>query len=411
METKTKFFWKNFWLRYRLVNGRREDVEGIIIEGACTETTVKFDFIKGWIESGAKTEEFLLQESGKLLCRKPIISWIFYILSGAQEIEVDEWDEYSRFPYEKSWQAKHSLNEIPVVDYLFQAVFQGLVISGVNLEDKFQKSSVFLSHDIDTIHGFTTEFKHLIKSQMFKPLFRLVKKYLQGYDAWNTIQSLMKIEQKFGFKSTFFFLAEHKFYKGVRNADYKLSDPYIQYCLRELNSKKFTVGLHGALNSFRAPEYLKTQLKQLNPPSTIHRFHFLHFQLNRMVLALREAGIKIDCSLGWASACGFRMGTAKPFYLFDHTAKETTEIIEIPFQIMDATLANAKYGNYSPSEAEEVTLGIISQIEKVNGVVGLIWHNNYFSDYSLRPWKTLYIKLLEHFKDKNIQCFDLKDLR
>ncbi|NJM16655.1 MAG: hypothetical protein HC896_15980 [Bacteroidales bacterium] len=110
-------------------------------------------------------------------------------------------------------------------------------------------------------------------------------------------------------------------------------------------------------------------------------------------------GIKEDYTMGYAGAPGFRAGTCRPFYFFDLTENKETELLVVPFQVMDGTLRN--YMKSSPEESIKIIKQLIDKVAEVGGTFVSLWHNESLSEWG--PWKgwtQVYEEMLEHAYEK-----------
>ena len=133
-----------------------------------------------------------------------------------------------------------------------------------------------------------------------------------------------------------------------------------------------------------------------------NRYHFLMYDSYLSPSVLSESGLKYDSSLGFAESIGFRNAYCLPFYLFDIKNCRSTDIIEIPLNVMDVSFGK-KYMDITKEEALNKTCHIIDEIEKFNGCFTLLWHNTYFSEYKYEGWKDIYFRIVEHCSGKDAQ--------
>jgi hypothetical protein len=113
---------------------------------------------------------------------------------------------------------------------------------------------------------------------------------------------------------------------------------------------------------------------------------------------LAKAGFKYDTTFGYNDMVGFRNGICHPFKPFNLNSNKEIDILEIPLIIMDGALFNSVK---SFGEAWEIANRLINTVEKYNGVITLVWHNNNFNCAFRTNGVKFYEKILKYCYDKN----------
>ena len=104
-----------------------------------------------------KHETLFYLDDNNMIFAHDYLKSSFYLLSGMQEIESDKKDFIGRFPFSESIQKKLNCVTIPVVNYYFEIIIQGLELfcshHKINFKRKrlFDNFGFFLSHDVDQI--------------------------------------------------------------------------------------------------------------------------------------------------------------------------------------------------------------------------------------------------------------------
>ena len=106
---------------------------------------------------------------------------------------------------------------------------------------------------------------------------------------------------------------------------------------------------------------------------TKSRQHFLRLKFPDTYRQLLNAGILEDYTMGYASNPGFRAGICTPYFFYDLKKETTTNLVILPFQIMDVTLKD--YMKLSPAEALKEIEMLMMEVKQVNGTFVSIWHN------------------------------------
>jgi len=294
-------------------------------------------------------------------------------------------DEHGRFP---SSAVKHNKIEEPEVSkYLIRKGTKYHYPHG-------KKFAVCLTHDIDRV-DYPIYFglpKALLKGE----IKRACRMFLRAkYNlAWNFDQ-ILKIEKEYNAKSSFYFLAIEE---GDRDFSYNIER--MEDVLKMIVSKGSEIGLHGGYDSYNSLDKLKREKDKLEnvlgKEIVGYRNHFLRFKVPVTWELLEEAGFKYDTTFGYAKCVGFRNGMCHPFIPFNLKTKRYIDLLEIPLVVMDSTFI--AHMNLSPSAAWEVIKKLIDTIEKLDGVITILWHNIY---YVLGGWDELYCKILDYCSKKN----------
>ncbi len=350
-----------------------------------------------------------------------LISSAFFLLSGKQETANFIPDSYGRFPYAESVQYKLNIPHIPVVNYYFEWIIQGIEKFGelnrIEVKRKISKApfTFALSHDIDRIDRYDRfyvayHFKELLgiektdktKYNALKDLAICTFEWVKGKkrkNPWWNFKEITDIENKLGIKSAFYFLPNHN-YKV--DAFYSLEEPRVIMLMNSLINNGFEVGMHGAMASANDEQVLKGQIQRLNKllhePISGNRQHNLSFKYHDTLKYLQSAGVKYDTTLGFAEHEGFRNSYCHPFKPFDFDNNEMLDIWEIPLVVMDATLF--KYQKYSFEQANKAIDNLIVEIEKFGGVFSLLWHNSYYDNEVMPGIIEFYENMLERVMNK-----------
>jgi len=347
------------------------------------------------------TKEILSFKNGKAIINYDIVASTFYFLSGWNELVNPDKDEFGRIRFGNSIIKELNIIRIPVVNYYFDILSAAIATVNKNVKISLwneSKFSICLTHDIDTCNSAWLEgsFSELKKKRIFS-IPKLLFKRLMGKDDWFNFDKITQIENQFNCSSSFYFLPKKGKTGSWKNADYNIKRESMQAIIKLLINKGYEIGVHGSFGTHTNIEKLKTDIQNINQPSTVgNRFHFLMFDPLKTAGVLEECNIKYDSSLCFAEHIGFRRATCFPFFLYNFEKDCISEVIEIPLIVMDATLANKKYMGLTHEESLIRIFEIINEIKKFNGVFTLLWHNTFFSDYKYTGWKEVYIKILDY---------------
>ena len=349
------------------------------------------------------------------------ISSAFYLLSAYQETNSARLDKYGRFPFSESVQAKLEVSRLPLVNYYFDFIAEGIAAYCSKKGIRFEKRSVLpkmaflLTHDVDVIDTYT--FHDLVFKT--KQLFGLAKSkygfrkrleffikytvsYLSLFNRKNShwdFDYLLGEAKKREFKSVFFFLN-----KDVKHQDsyYEFGEERMLSLFKELVANGAEIGLHGSTGSVDSQHILNSHLASLKENSNydvkgIRQHRLIHKQVKTARMQ-EKAGFLYDASLGFAEAIGFRNSFCLPFKLYDHEKDEMIDLWHIPLNVMDATLYMYSGDGVNLNEIEE----LIAECKRFGGVFSLLWHNGNFDQENYPEGKRVFEGILDRVKSLDV---------
>lgn len=298
-------------------------------------------------------------------------------------------DQYDRFPYYASKtrdifkpKASQYLNEHGYsIEYLNNAPF-----------------AVCLTHDIDSVYqsipskGLNTlqYLKHGKLTDVFHSIAQMRSKKLPLCN----FSAIMDLEERYGAKSTFFFMAESP---GERDYSYTIED--LEPEIGNIIDRKWEVGLHGGHMAYLNAEMMKGKKERLekvtHKPVLGYRNHYLRFKIPDTWEQLSKAGFQYDTTLGYADCAGFRNGMCHPFRPFNLNTNHEIDILEIPLIVMDGTL-DQTYMRLDGKCKWKLVKTLIDRVAGCHGVFTLLWHNTYMDGGNLE----LYEKILAYCDER-----------
>ncbi len=239
---------------------------------------------------------------------------------------------------------------------------------------------------------------------------------LHCYERW------LEVEDRFGAHSTFFFWPGWKAVGKHHLSDcpYDMEDQVVyagECCtvaemIREIDRRGWEIGLHPSWFSFDDGDEMKRQKaaleKTVGHEVVSVRQHNLHYDIRVTPRVHAEAGLLYDSTLGFNDNIGFRFGTCYPWRLYDLQAEVELPIVEVPLIIQDGAMLNpAKGMRLDEDTAFRYVMQITAAVERVGGVLTLLWHPNNIPKPS---WWNLYLRTLELLSSKRAWFCSLQQL-
>lgn len=330
----------------------------------------------------------LEREPGRCHINADLISAAFYLLSGWQEYFSDARDRHGRFPYAASVQQRYGFVALPVVNYYFDVLRTAVEhVTGQSLRPRRWAAgapfAAFISHDIDELRSsWKAPAKADLQAGRLLRFGQRLWRRLTQPDAWDNLETVAATVAEYGAKSTFFILPEHRpGADGTPNADYRI-DRQLWQRFHRLAASGSELALHGSIGT--ATDFARLSAEQeetLAEPAQGIRFHYLRWEPRQtppQLEALAIAGLRYDSTLGFAEHYGFRHSYCLPFYPFDFSRGQAHSFLEIPLQVMDATLHHPNYLQLRADDILPTLQPMLAEVEKFGGVASILWHNDHF---------------------------------
>ncbi|MBL7942011.1 MAG: hypothetical protein JNM00_04560 [Flavobacteriales bacterium] len=256
-----------------------------------------------------------------------------------------------------------------------------------------------MSHDIDLVYGAVWDDGRVaLRRGRVDLAMKLVFNAVLQRPDWINMDKIMQIETEFGLRSVFFWLANRgKINAREVNADYSILHPRIRREMAEVNRRGFENGIHKSIGR----ESLSAEMDKFPHKPMANRQHYLKFRIPDLYHQCDEAGIAVDCSLGFAEQPGFRNSCGLPFRPFDLTADRAYRVTEVPLHMMDFT-----YFKYKGLTANAAQQEIIDFFEKHrhNALLSVLWHNTFFSSVQYRDYPGVYTALLAWLHEQRFEA-------
>lgn len=318
---------------------------------------------------------------------------IWDLFTRKEEYHPNKLDEHGRFFFSEDNLRNASIPEVS----------RYLVENGMKVEFPENKAfAVCLTHDMDDIypplsHSLMSSFCCL-KSLDCRGLATSSLWKFKGheYSPYINFSEIMDLEEDFGAKSSFYFIASREDPVRFR---YDIED--LENRLGEISDRGWEAGLHGGYYSYDNFESLKNEKerleKVLGKKVLGFRNHYLRFKTPETWELLADAGFGYDSTFGYSESVGFRNGMCHPFKPYNLKKESEINILEIPLTVMDVALFKAS-GSFE--EAWRCTKDLIDTTARFNGVITLLWHNFVFGCGFRKDWVKLYKKTLQYCSDR-----------
>lgn len=332
------------------------------------------------------------------------IGQLFFALSRYEEYLPQEKDIHGRIS------GKGKVYKTPFVDEWILKFQEELKSKFPALEFKKRQFEMVLTCDVDQVwkyknKGFARTYGPFLRDLMKLNLneFNTRKNVISGkliddFDTFELFQDLTsrpspaseQAQRNENFRMIFFWLMADY---GKFDKNNPVNNSFFQNKIKEI-SEWAEIGIHPSYASNSNTGKLKIEIERLEKISgqtiTKSRQHYIQLNLPETYQNLIEQGIEQDYTMAYADETGFRAGTCTPFFWYDLTKEEKTNLKIHSFCAMDVTLRN--YMKLSPEQTSAELFRLKTEIQKVNGQMITLFHNSNFNG-EWNGWK----KLLEDF--------------
>ncbi len=331
-----------------------------------------------------------------------IFSSVFYFISRYEEWQHFEKDLHERFELTESILFKNKFHLKPVVEIWIEEL--KLAIVNLNHDIIFPKKEfkTIATIDVDNLYAYKSKglirtigagFKDLLRFDFTNLNRRIAVVAKNAVDPFDIYESFSRfcLEKKVDLIYFFLFKTGNEFDRTVNPE----SDSFTKV-FETIKKNKAFIGLHPSYYSFNNVKVLMDEVsnfsEKLNSKVKLSRQHYLRYNIKVTPNLLLNSNILADFSMGFASGAGFRAGTSEPFYYYDLSAEEKTELLMVPFCAMDG--AYFVYNKITSEEAYASLLKIREEIKKVNGLFITVFHERTFAQHLYPGFGEMYKKLL-----------------
>lgn len=343
-------------------------------------------------------EPLIENYSGYTTIHYDIFGLLFWVLNRIEEIGQINLDQHNRFHAKASHAYRYGYLERPVLDewlYILGQVFKKQWAS-IKLRDHSFKINV--SHDVDypsrysfqswsgILRGIASNvlIRRDFKSAVIAPWVRLrSRNTINSYDPANTFDWIMDISDRYGLKSAFFFICGRT--EPSFDSNYEPEHPAIRALISHINKRGHEIGLHPSYNTYKSEKHIIAELNRLHRVADEAqiiqeqwggRMHYLRWEHPTTLVALNNAGISYDTTLGYADQPGFRCGTCFEYPAFNPVTGKLLSLRIRPLIVMETTILSNEYLGLGTSDYAFKKIDKLKQSSRaVNGIFTLLWHN------------------------------------
>jgi hypothetical protein len=324
----------------------------------------------------------------------------FYLLSRYEEYLPHTTDSYGRFDHTYSLAYRQGFLNIPLVNTWILDFARELKTKIPGTVFNFPTFTFLPTYDIDIAFsyrnkGLIRNIGGFVKSPSIERIRVLARMKEDPYDCYDYLDEL---HDKHQLHPIYFFLAA-----TTRNEYDKNISPYshAMWQLVKRHARKYRIGVHPSWKSNENVSITSKEKKIIesagNTTVLDSRQHYIKFSMPDSFLALLEAGIKNDFSMGYGSINGFRASVASSFFWFNLKENQQTELRIHPFCYMDANSYFEQ--NFSAEQAYRELENYADTCKKVNGLFITIFHNNILGrEDKFKGWREMYTHFISQIQ-------------
>ncbi len=337
---------------------------------------------------------------------------------GNLALEQQAYDIHDRLLAEASVQERLGVREIPIVNaYLLLLrhwLEQRLGIPAQSRLPQGKKCVIVLSHDVDNpldpgdprhevwLAGLALAKRRRrpFTTQLLNTLIRTRDRMKNSRDRHWVFKEIMRAEDRYGFRSTFFFASTSCVAGHPLDVAYDIRTPRFRSLMRELPENGWEVGLHASYCARESSTTLrleKTKLEQVaarEVKGTRHHFWHLARPFWSTLQDHEVAGLSYDTSIAFNEQPGYRIGIASTFQPWNPDLQCAIHTVQIPTVAMDGAFF------YHPGQTTAAVLsrmqGLLDTLKKYEGIAAIDWHEytSYPASTRFRVWGETYLELL-----------------
>ncbi|HWY10516.1 MAG TPA: polysaccharide deacetylase family protein [Bacteroidia bacterium] len=332
-----------------------------------------------------------------------ILAASFWLLTRYEEYLPFKQDKYNRFDVKNSLAFQYDFIEVPLVNLWIEQFKKLLIIKFPGLKFKQHKFSYISTIDIDNAYKFKYKgvmreaggYLKSIVTRNFQEIKERTAVILNKKpDPFDSYDFLLETQRKNNLNVLYFFLLGDY---GVNDKNHPANNKDFKILIKHL-ADYAKIGIHPSYKSNYNLKQLKIEVNRLanitHADVKNSRQHFAILKFPETYLALLQAGITADYSMGYGNYNGFRASFCIPYNWYDLDSEQETPLIIHPFCIIETTL---RFTNKATGEtAMQFAKPIIDEVQKYNGELVTIIHNDTMGSVSeWKGWKEVYENIVK----------------
>ena len=343
---------------------------------------------------------FFIVNKSEIFINYDFVSLLIFVLNRVEEYGYKSYELHDRFELNDSILRFENIFNRPIIDEWILIFSRILQLNGFKTIRK--KFTFRVSHDVDNISRYrSVPFFRLFLTVIYD-LFRKPGKVFSYFinsklfianEPINTFDWIMDVSEKFGKKSSFYFITNNTSFRYDYRYKYTL---FVITLIRKIYNRGHNIGIHYSYSSSTKNQIVTewNKLRVLAEKLRINlyggRMHYLRLKFPETLIQLEKTEQVYDETLTFHESGGFRCGTCFSFIPFNFLTMKQFDIIVKPLILMEASALY--YAKLDYIHAKKHIFYLADQCYKVGGEFSLLWHNSELDDNK----KKLYYECIEY---------------
>lgn len=333
-----------------------------------------------------------------------LFSAAFYLLSRYEEYLSHTKDEFGLYSYKNSIACKNNFLEKPIIHDWCNWLRTELKQKFPDFKPGKTVFSFLPTYDIDIAYQYKHHSSYKNAGGFIKDFITLQFNNIQSRvkvlsdklpDAFDNYDWLFKLHKQMPVQPVYFFLVadkRSKYDKNISPASLRM-----QSLIKRI-SKQANIGLHPSWQSSKAIAILEKEKNMLASISaeriTKSRQHYIQLNFPTTYQQLIQIGITEDYSMGYPAKNGFRASYAFPFFWYDLSKEEQTNLRIYPFCFMDAS---AIFGEQLKAEEFAASLYYYCKLlQEKGGQMITVFHNHFLIKRTIKKVYQTFVSSMKY---------------